>query len=143
MAGLKPFREVPTNLVEWTKWMNAQDLEPSATVVRTSTTIIKNPPTLWEIEDFIADYVLNVDDAGKIKRCTAASATNVTVPAGVFTVGDQIVLLQYGAGVLTIVAGSGTVLNTPSTLVFNEQHGSVTIIMTDPDEWMVAGRMAP
>ncbi len=150
MAGLKPFREIPTNIVEWTKWMRAQETGGSVATSTVSTTTVDGTTTTttttasrWTVEDFSGHYVLNASDAGKIKRSTGGSATNVTVPAGIFTEGDQVVIYQYGAGVVTLVAGSGTTLDTPSTLVFNEQYGSVTIILTSNNAWMVAGRMAP
>ena len=55
MAGLKPFREIPGNLVEWTKWMNAQDVVTqaeldAATASSESTTSTSRSTKIWTFE---------------------------------------------------------------------------------------------
>lgn len=149
MPGLKPFRTIPKNIVEWTKWMREQEtggsVASSTTSVTTAdgTTTTITTATRWTIEEFDSDYVANVSDAGKLKLSSSASGVDFTINPGIFEVGDQIVIFQYGAGQVTIVAGSGTTIRTPSTLTINEQYGSVTLIMVLPEEWMIAGRMTP
>ena len=151
MAGLKPFRKIPEDIVEWTRWMREQETGGSVASSTTTTTYPDGSTTTtttttssqWVIEDFDGDYSIGADDVGKILRSTSGSAANVTVNSGLLEEGDQVVILQYGAGTVTIVAGSGVTLRTPSTLVFNEQYGTVTLIMLSDTEGFVAGRMAP
>jgi len=124
MAGLKPFREVPKDLREWTRWMRAQQL------------------SLWEIVDFTGDHTLIHANKDKIHRSLGPASTEVVVPKNIFELGQQIVIVQWGAGKLTLVEAAGVTLQSPTTLVFNERYGSITIIQVDTNIWMVAGRMA-
>ena len=142
MAGLKPFRKIPEDIVEWTKWMNAQDVVGSGDITP-STTTTTNTLSQWTIDDFSGDYSIGSDDAGKVLRSTGGSATNVTVNSGLLEAGDQIVIIQYGAGTVTMVAGSGVTLRTPATLVFSAQYGTVTLIMLSDTEGVVTGNLAP
>jgi len=152
MNGLKPFRHIPTNLVEWSKWMRDQDLVnsssldsaiESASTTSTSTSTSTTTEQRWIVEDFDGNYTLRDADDGKILRSISASATNFTVEGGWLNgENGQVVILQYGAGTVTVVA-SGATIRTPSTLVINEQYGSVTLIQIDTDEFMIAGRMSP
>ena len=155
MAGLNPFRKIPESIIEWSKWMRDQDLisrgelniaiaEANAAVSTSITNITETVSERWVVADFTGDRELRDEDEGKILRSMSGSATNFTIQNGWISGGKgQVVILQYGAGTVTIVAGSGVTINTPSTLVFNEQHGSVTLIQIDNDEYMIAGRMTP
>ena len=97
----------------------------------------------WAVEDFSGNYTLVPADSGKIKRSTGGSATDFTVAPDVFSIGEQVVVFQSGAGAVTIVAGSGVTIRTPTTLLVNEQYGSITLILLAANEWMIAGRMTP
>ena len=137
--SLKPFKTVPNSMAEWGKWFAAQDTGGTTINSSTSTTSANE----WNIDSFTSHYTLRYEDKGKLLLSLGGSATNVTVPAGVFSIGDQINICQYGAGAITLVAGSGTTLRTPSTLVFNDQYSTVTLIMIYNEEWIVAGRLTP
>ena len=105
-------------------------------------------PTLnrWQFVDFSGDRVLVSTDAFKMLRSTGSAAQLAVVgPAADYGWGrgDQISFYQKGAGALTIAGSSGVTINTPSTLVMNEQYGTMVIVMEEIDEWFVAGRMAP
>jgi len=50
-------------------------------------------------------------DEGKYIRTTAATAVTVTIPSSVFSVGDEIIIEQAGAGQVTVAAGTGVTLN--------------------------------
>jgi hypothetical protein len=152
VAGLKPFRKIPENIVEWTKWMREQETGgsvASSTVSVTNadgstTTTTTTSSSRCVIDDFSGDYTLRDDDDGKLMRSTSGSATNFTVPTGWLNgENGQVTIMQYGAGTVTVVAASGVTIRTPSTLVFNEQYGTVTLIQIDNDEYVIAGRMAP
>jgi hypothetical protein len=55
-------------------------------------------------------YTFVADDAGKLIQFTAATAVTATVPANVFSAGQQIVTAQRGAGQVTHAAGAGFTL---------------------------------
>jgi len=153
VPGLKPFRKIPENIVEWSKWMREQEtggsVASSTTTTTfpdgsTTTTVTETVSTRWEVEDFSGHYTLRESDDGKLLRSIGGSATNFTVDAGWLNgENGQVVIMQYGAGVVTVVAGSGVTIRTPSTLVFNEQYGTVTLIQIANNEYVIAGRMAP
>lgn len=97
----------------------------------------------WEFVDITGNYTLTADDVGKIIRSSTASAHTVTVPVSIMAEGDQVVFYQKGAGQMTLAAGSGFTINTPSTLTVNEQYGTVTLIAESSSEGVIAGRMTP
>jgi hypothetical protein len=124
-----------------------EQLETNETAVTNLTTSTTTTTTTasnrWEIVTFSGNYSPSAPDAGKLLISTSGSATDFTINSGVFELGDQLVVWQYGAGQVTVVAGSGTTIRTPTTLTINEQYGSVTLIMGLSEEWMIAGRMTP
>ena len=70
---------------------------------------------------------------------------NVTVPPNssvAFTTGSQILVAQYGAGQVTIVAGSGVTLRSDgSKLKIKSQYSAATLVKIGLDEWMVFGNL--
>jgi hypothetical protein len=61
-------------------------------------------------------YTLALADANNIVTTTNASTVTVTVPASVFSAGDNITVLQDGAGQVVFAAGSGvTIVSTGAT----------------------------
>lgn len=61
-------------------------------------------------------YTLALADANNVVTTTNASTTTVTVPASVFAAGDNITILQEGAGQVVFAAGSGvTIVSTGAT----------------------------
>src|SRR5215216_1125627 len=64
-----------------------------------------------------AAYTLVLADAGKAVETTSAAAVEVTVPPNAsvaFPVGAALAVTQVGAGALTVAAGAGVTLRTPS-----------------------------
>ena len=55
-----------------------------------------------------AAYTLVATDAGEMKRLDNATAIALTLPTGVFTVGDVVLIRQVGAGQVT--ASGGTIV---------------------------------
>jgi hypothetical protein len=51
-------------------------------------------------------YTLAADDSGRIVRCDNAGAITLTLPAGVFTAGDVVLVRQVGAGQVTVAGGT-------------------------------------
>jgi hypothetical protein len=87
-----------------------------------------------------ASYTLVLSDADKLVEMNVASANNLTVPASVFSAGQQILLAQYGAGQTTIVAGSGmTIRSNGGKLKLNVQYSGATLIFLSSSEAYLFG----
>lgn len=56
-------------------------------------------------------------DAGKYKRMTASSAITFTITDGIFTAGDEIIVEQAGAGVVTFASGGSMTINSRDGVV--------------------------
>jgi hypothetical protein len=90
-----------------------------------------------------ASYTLVLSDADKLVEMNVASANNLTVPASVFSAGQQILLAQYGAGQTTIVAGSGmTIRSNGGKLKLNVQYSGATLIFLSSSEAYLFGDIA-
>lgn len=89
-------------------------------------------------------YTLVLADAGKCIKMTKGTASNLTVPPNssvAFPVGTEIEVKQYGAGQVTIVAGSGVTLrNADTALKIEKQYASASLKKMATDEWCVDGR---
>jgi hypothetical protein len=87
-----------------------------------------------------ASYTLVLSDADKLVEMNVGSANNLTVPASVFSAGQQIILAQYGAGQTTIVAGSGmTIRSNGGKLKLNVQYSGATLIFLSGTEAYLFG----
>jgi hypothetical protein len=63
----------------------------------------------WTVSAKTGNYTLVAADAGTTITMTSASATAITVNTGVFTAGDTLEIINLGAGICTITAGTATV----------------------------------
>jgi hypothetical protein len=87
-------------------------------------------------------YTLVAADNGKCIEMNKATANTLTVPSGVFTIGQQVLITQYGAGQTTI-AGSGVTLRSDGgKLKINSQYSSATILFISATEAYVFGNLA-
>ena len=87
-----------------------------------------------------ASYTLVLSDADKLVEMNVGSANNLTVPASVFSAGQQILLAQYGAGQTTVVAGSGmTIRSNGGKLKLNVQYSGATLIFLSSSEAYLFG----
>jgi hypothetical protein len=87
-----------------------------------------------------ASYTLVLSDADKLVEMNVGSANNLTVPASVFSAGQQILLAQYGAGQTTIVAGAGmTIRSNGGKLKLNVQYSGATLIFLSSSEAYLFG----
>jgi hypothetical protein len=85
-----------------------------------------------------ANYVLALTDDFTTIICNSASALTCTVPPNssvAFRVGDEISLIQGGAGSLSVVAGAGVTINSPAGLVFNSKNLQAILTKTATDTW--------
>jgi hypothetical protein len=90
-----------------------------------------------------ASYILVSGDVNKLVEMNVASANNLTVPASVFSAGQQILLSQYGAGQTTVVAGSGmTIRSNGGKLKLNAQYSGATLVFISASEAYIFGDIA-
>jgi len=85
-------------------------------------------------------YTLVVGDANRV--VTFSATTTVTIPASVFSVGDQINILQTGSGQVTVAAGAGVTLRSEASRVKTRaQYALATVICIATNEWVVLGNV--
>lgn len=88
-------------------------------------------------------YTLVLTDAGKEIRTTNSSAVTITIPtnaAVAFPTGTEIVLIQYGAGALTIVPDTGvTMYSTSGMDTLYERYSCAILIKQASDIFILAG----
>ena len=88
-------------------------------------------------------------DAGKIVEMNDGSALNLTIPpTGTgggevnFPIGTQIIIVQQGAGAVTIVEGTGvTTRSLDDAAIINGQYVSVALIQRATKEWYIFGNL--
>jgi hypothetical protein len=95
------------------------------------------------ISSHTADYTLALTDAAKVVVMDKATALTLTVPPNVdvaFVIGQEIKVVQKGAGLLTIAAGAGvTVRNAGATA---GQYSRVVLTKVATNEWYLTGDLA-
>jgi hypothetical protein len=85
-------------------------------------------------------YTFVAGDANRV--VTFSATTNATIPASTFSVGDQINILQTGAGQVTVVAGAGVTLQKEASRVKTRaQYALATVICIATNEWVVLGNV--
>lgn len=91
-------------------------------------------------------YTLVLTDAHKLVTLSNASSITMTVPPNssvAFETGDQVNLLQLGAGQVTIAAGSGvTIRSEGSKLKMKGQYATATLVKIASDEWVALGNLS-
>ena len=90
-------------------------------------------------------YTLATSDVNKLVELNNASAITLTIPTNAavagFGVGDQINLLQTGAGQVTVGGASVTLNGTPGTKL-RAQWSSATLIKRATDTWVIVGDLS-
>jgi hypothetical protein len=89
-----------------------------------------------------ASYTAASTDAGTVVEMNSASALNFTVPPNssvAYDIGTVIMIFQLGAGQVTLVAGAGVTLDTPSSLTTRVQYSTASVRKRATNEWVVAG----
>ena len=88
------------------------------------------------------NYTLLAADNGKVVEMNKATANTLTVPSGVFTAGQQVLITQYGAGQTTLVGSGVTLRSDGGKLKINSQYSSATILFISATEAYVFGNLA-
>lgn len=99
--------------------------------------VFVDAPTTVGINVKTGDYTLVAADAGKLVVIDNASAVTVTVPPTTFPVGTRILLAQYGAGSVTVAAGSGVTVNAPETLMLRGQYAQASLVQLALNVWVL------
>ena len=91
-------------------------------------------------------YTLVLADAHKLVTQSNASAITTTIPPNssvAFEIGDQVNLLQLGAGQVTVAAGAGVTIRSEGTkLKLKGQYAAATCIKIGSDEWVLVGNLS-
>ena len=88
------------------------------------------------------DYTLVAADNGQVVEMNKATANTLTVPSGVFSAGQQVLITQYGAGQTTIVGSGVTLRSDGGKLKINAQYSMATILFISATEAYVSGNLA-
>jgi hypothetical protein len=146
-------------VIEWNGSFWGYVLENTAATVGTLVTAVKNNTTYrWSGSTWVTytqqkvidlslsrktdSYTLVATDNGQVVEMNKATANTLTVPSGVFTAGQQVLITQYGAGQTTI-AGSGVTLRSDGgKLKINSQYSMATILFISATEAYVTGNLA-
>jgi len=87
-------------------------------------------------------YTLVLTDAQKLVTLSNAGSITATIPPNssvAFTIGDQVNLMQLGAGQVTVAAGSGVTVNPTAKLKLNGQYAAGTLVKVDTNSWVLIG----
>jgi hypothetical protein len=101
--------------------------------------------TVQPIEVKSDTYTLVLADAGKLIRCTKATAMSIVIPtnaAAAYSIGQRVDIMQYGAGQVTVSGDTGVTLRSTPTNKLRATYSSASIIKIGTDEWVLAGDVA-
>jgi len=90
-------------------------------------------------------YTLVATDSGKLVTSSNASAVVFTIPAGVFSAGEQINIQSIGVGLTTISGGAVTITSTGASAIapiLRARYSAATIICTASNVFTVLGDIA-
>lgn len=109
-------------------------------------TDVTNINELQQNEQTGTSYTLVLTDAGKLIETNNASANTLTIPPNssvAFATGNQILVIQKGAGQTTLAPGSGVTINSKdSNLKITGQYSAVTLIKAATDTWYAIGDLS-
>jgi hypothetical protein len=101
--------------------------------------------TIQPIEVKSDTYTLVLADAGKLIRCTKATAMSIIIPtnaAQAYSIGQRVDIMQYGAGQVTVSGDTGVTLRSTPTNKLRATYSSASIIKIGTNEWVLAGDVA-
>jgi len=89
-------------------------------------------------------YTLVLTDAHKFVTLSNASAITLTVPTNAsvaFEIGDQVNIMQLGAGQVTVSGADVTLRSAGSKLKTSAQYAVATLLKIDTDTWVAVGSL--
>jgi hypothetical protein len=90
-------------------------------------------------------YTVIVSDAGKLIKLTKSTGLTLTIPtesAQSFGVGQQVNIIQYGAGQVTVTGDTGVTVRSTPTSKLRTQYSTAVLVKIDTNEWVLAGDLA-
>lgn len=88
-------------------------------------------------------YTLVVGDVGRLVTCSNAAAITVTIPASTFAIGDQINIMQLGAGQVTFAPAATVTMKSSGTKTKTfGQYAVATLICIATNDWVLVGNIA-
>ena len=127
------------------KWVTAATGDVTLNGVQTLTNKTLTSPTINTPKTTIGfgtntstSYTLVLTDRDKLVTLNNASANTVTIPNGVFSLGDSVNIQQIGAGQTTIL-NDGTTSFTGTGTKLRTQFSAATIICTGTNTFTVIG----
>lgn len=82
------------------------------------------------------------DDVDTFFLTLSGSATTITIPRGLLTLGKAIHVQQYGAGQVTIVGQTGVTIRVAGAAKTRAQYSVVSILKIGADLWACFGDIA-
>lgn len=92
-----------------------------------------------------SNYSLVFADAGKLLLLSKVSGFTLTVPNEAtvpFGVGQQINIVQYNTGQVTVEGGAGVTIRSTPTNKLRTQYSTALLVKVAADEWLLTGDLA-
>jgi hypothetical protein len=129
------------------KWATLTSELPSQTgnggkYLTTSGTAASWSPVNVEINAKTDNYTLILSDAGKLITVTASANKAITVPNGIFSVGQQINVTSLGAGLITVSSDGTSVLYSTPGNILRTQYSIATIICIATNTFLIVGDLS-
>lgn len=123
----------------WIWFGNAAKLLPTGGIVDANGNTL-GPGTAVNVQTGTS-YTLQLSDNGAVVTCNNASAITVTVPASL-GVGFQCIIVQLGAGQVTISGSGATIHNRQSQTKTAGQYGFASLVAYAANIFVSGGDMA-
>jgi len=116
------------------------DKAGNATLAGLSTTGPIKPEQATMV-DKAASFTLAAVDAGTIINSTSATAITITLPATDMPAGYNVMVIQSGAGAVTIAAGGNTLQSFGGASATAGQHAACSIVRTAASAYNLSGNL--
>ena len=93
----------------------------------------------------VASYTLVIADAGKQVEISSASGVTLTVPTNAvaaFPIGTTIIIVQTGAGQITVAGSAGVTVNATPGLKLYGQWSTALLLKRATDTWLLSGDLS-
>lgn len=106
---------------------------------------VEIPVTSPSVNNQSGNYVAALSDNNNIVVMQDSLACTFTVPPNssvAFPVGSTLTVIQNGAGQVTLTAGIGVTINTPSSFTTRTQYSTISVIQIAANVWIAAGDLS-